>query len=310
MPSVTQSSGLKSGSNVATANGSFAVLPAVGNACLVLISGWNAGDLAFAEGNVTDNQGNSYKLDRAHSNNTGHGAAAIFRCSRIQTSAGTFTVTVASNKGAGNFFDFCLLEITGFNGQLRLDQVNGGTGGAPTQPIPTGNIVVTEDENLIAAVMEIASTEGSIAIESTTPAWVERFEQLSFAVNSPGEGDTKVVGPGTYGANWTVGTTAQFAACIASYSTVGQPPVRRAPSIGVPTVLSGNVIVATPARAINIEYLTTGAAILEGSLDGINFITLDTAPGAGMRIVNGVVAPYLRPSVDITVIFRKTKSKM
>jgi hypothetical protein len=304
---VTQNSGLKFGSNVATANGSFAVLPAVGNACLVLISGWNAGDLAFANGNVTDNQGNSYSLDKTFSNNTGHGASAIFRCARIATSAGTFTVTVASNKGAGNFFDFCLLEVTGFNGQLKLDATNGGIGGSPTQPVPSGSVSPTDDDNLIVAVFEIASNEGSIAVDS---GWTERFEQLSFAVNSPGEGDSRTGGPGTYSANWTVGTTAQYAACIASYSQSGHAPQRTAPSIGAVAVLSGNVIYATPARSINIEYQTTGAAILEGSLDGTNFVTLDTAPGAGLRTVLGVVAPYIRPSADITVVFRKSKAKL
>ncbi len=85
---------------------------------------------------------------------------------------------------------------------------------------------------------------------------------------------------------------------------------RAIPPIGVPTVLSGNVIYGMPVRAINIEYLTTGAAILEGSLDnGDNWITLDTAPGAGMRTINGVIAGWIRPSADVTVVFRKTKAK-
>jgi hypothetical protein len=80
--------------------------------------------------------------------------------------------------------------------------------------------------------------------------------------------------------------------------------------IGVAFVLPGNTVLAMPARAINIEYTTTGAAILEGSLDnGDNFVTLDTAPGAGFRTINGVVAGWIRPSADITVVFRKTKSR-
>jgi hypothetical protein len=92
--------------------------------------------------------------------------------------------------------------------------------------------------------------------------------------------------------------------------TGGPPPTRAAPPIGSVQVLLGNVIYATPARAINIEYQTTGAAILEGSLDAETFITLDTATGAGLRTINGVVAPFIRPSATITVVFRKTKAKM
>lgn len=305
--SVIQNSGIKSGSNVNTFNASFGSLPAVGNAAILLVSAWNAGDLTFSDSNVVDNQGNNWNLDKTFSNNTGHGACAIFRCRKIVTSAGTFTITIGSNKGAGNFFDLCILEVGGFNGILQLGQSNGGIGGAPTQPIPSGSITVVDDDNLIVAVHEIASAEGSIAVDS---GWTERFEQLSFVNNSPGEGDSRTGGPGTYSANWTVGTTAQFAAAIASYSGTGKPPQRAAPPIGVVTVLSGNVIVATPARAINIEYTSTGAAILEGSLDGTNFVTLDTAPGAGTRLVAGVVAPYIRPSVDITVVFRKIKGKL
>jgi hypothetical protein len=90
----------------------------------------------------------------------------------------------------------------------------------------------------------------------------------------------------------------------------GPPPTRAAPPIGQVVILLGNTIYATPARAINIEYQTTGAAILEGSLDAESFITLDTAPGAGLRTVNGVVAPFIRPSADVTAVFRKTKAKM
>ncbi len=148
-----------------------------------------------------------------------------------------------------------------------------------------------------------------MVVEVTSPVWTQQFEQLSFVNNSPGEGDTKIVGPGTYAGNWTDNITAQWAAVIASYSQSGAPK-REAPPIGTVSILSGNVIYATPARAINIEYLTTGAAILEGSLDAINWTTLDTAPGAGMRLLNGVVAPYIRPSADITVVFRKTRSKL
>lgn len=307
---IKQASGIKSGQNVNTVNASFASLPSVGNAAIILISGWNPGDLAFAEGHVFDNQGNgNYSLAKSISNNTGHGAACIFYLDRIQTSAGTFTVTVGSNKAASNWFDFAMLEITGFNGKLRLGSTNGAIGGSPSQP-DSGSISPADDENLIIGVHEIASAEGTIVVEVTSPVWTQQFEQLSFVNNSPGEGNSKIVGPGTYNAKWTDSVAAQWAAVIASFRSVGGPPVRIAPPVGSVTVLTGNVIYATPPRAINIEYLTTGAAILEGSMDAVNWVTLDTAPGAGMRFVSGVVAPYIRPSVDITVVFRKTKAKL
>jgi hypothetical protein len=80
--------------------------------------------------------------------------------------------------------------------------------------------------------------------------------------------------------------------------------------LGVSTILLANTLYATPPRAVNIEYKTTGAAVLEGSLDGSTFITLDTAIGADTRIVNGIVTPFIRPSANITVIFRRMRTKL
>jgi hypothetical protein len=88
-------------------------------------------------------------------------------------------------------------------------------------------------------------------------------------------------------------------------------PKRDVPPIGQPVILSGNTIYGTPARAINIIYTTSGAGILEGSMDnGDTFVTIDTAPGAGLRSVSGVVAPWIRPSTDVTAIFKKSKTKL
>src|SRR5258708_6724247 len=192
-----QGSGIKSGSNVNTFNASFAVLPQVGNGLVILIDGWNAGNLAFAEGNVTDNQGHgNYTLAGTISNNTGHGAAAIFYLDKITASAGTFTVTIGSNKSSGNFFDCALIEVGGFNNKLKLGPVSTLTGGAPNNA-RTGSISPSADDNFLCMVHEIASAEVSITVEVTSPVWTQEFEQLSFAANSPVEGNTKIVGPGT-----------------------------------------------------------------------------------------------------------------
>jgi hypothetical protein len=44
--------------------------------------------------------------------------------------------------------------------------------------------------------------------------------------------------------------------------------------------------------------------------NGDTFVTIDTAPGAGLRSVSGVVAPWIRPSTDVTAIFKKSKTKL
>src|SRR5512138_1248909 len=146
---IVQRSGIKSGQNVNTFNFTpFASLPTVGNGLVLIVSAWNAGDLAFSASNLIDNNDNPYSLDKTFSNNTGHGACAIFRCSRIRASAGSFNMTIGSNKAAGNWFDLAVLEVGGYGGILQLGQTNGGTGGAPTTPFPSGSIDVTEDEQL------------------------------------------------------------------------------------------------------------------------------------------------------------------
>ena len=82
------------------------------------------------------------------------------------------------------------------------------------------------------------------------------------------------------------------------------------PLPGVPTVLTGNVIYALPPRVINIEWLSTGAAIIEGSIDQTHWITLDSLASAGNSQITGVAALFIRPSATVTVIIRKKKGKL
>jgi len=217
-------SGIKSGQNVNTFNFNI-TLPTNGNALVIEISGWNAGNLAFAAGNVTDNKGNTWLLAKTVSNNNGHGASAIFYVEKVAGASGTYTITVGSNKNSGNWFDCAVFEVSGIGSKLNLGNTNSATGQSPANPT-TGAAAVTHTEELIAAAMEIASAEGSISVESTSPAWTQDFEQLSFVNNSPGEGDSKIVSSaGNYTGNWTVGTPAQYAAVIACFyaSNAGNP---------------------------------------------------------------------------------------
>jgi len=82
------------------------------------------------------------------------------------------------------------------------------------------------------------------------------------------------------------------------------------PLPGVPTVLSGNVIYALPARLVNIEWYASGAAIIEGSNDQTNWVTLDSLASAGNSTISGAATVFIRPSAQVTVIIRKKKAKL
>ena len=75
----------------------------------------------------------------------------------------------------------------------------------------------------------------------------------------------------------------------------------------VPTTLTGNVIYITPSRNIDIEWYSATAAILEGSLDQTNWVTVDTNAGGVNQQIKNSVWPYVRPSATVTILCRKAK---
>lgn len=75
----------------------------------------------------------------------------------------------------------------------------------------------------------------------------------------------------------------------------------------VPTVLAGNTIYTTPPRIVNIGWYSAGAAIMEGSIDLVTWFTLDTTVGNTNQVISSVVAPFIRPSAQVTVTVKKKK---
>lgn len=88
------------------------------------------------------------------------------------------------------------------------------------------------------------------------------------------------------------------------------PPARGKPTVGVATVLSGGTIYSLPATTVNVEWTCAAAAILEVSVDGTTFFTASSQVGAGTTVVNDISAMYIRPSVDVTALFRKKKDRL
>jgi hypothetical protein len=193
----------------------------------------------------------------------------------------------------------------------------------PNQPIGLFELATAQSAN--------AATTFTSSITSSVNKCLAVFAQAAYAFGGAptaganltyrGSYSTSVNVPSIFDSNTVIspaglfsGTTNTGGSGAAIYhimQLIGPNPGNKVVGpIGSAFVIPGNTIFAMPARAINIEYSTTGAAILEASLDnGDNFVTIDTAPGAGLRTVAGVVASCIRPSADITVVFRKTKSR-
>jgi NADH:ubiquinone oxidoreductase subunit F (NADH-binding) len=81
------------------------------------------------------------------------------------------------------------------------------------------------------------------------------------------------------------------------------------PLYGVPTTLNADTIYSLPPRVVNIEWYCSVASILEGSVDGSTWITLDSNAGSLNKLVTGVAAVFIRPS-DSTIVNVKKKAKL
>jgi hypothetical protein len=75
--------------------------------------------------------------------------------------------------------------------------------------------------------------------------------------------------------------------------------------MGTATVLAADTIYVMPPRIVDIEWLSTGAARIDGSLDQANWSTVDTASVAGNRQILRSIWPFIRPTDSITILCRK-----
>jgi hypothetical protein len=71
--------------------------------------------------------------------------------------------------------------------------------------------------------------------------------------------------------------------------------------------LAADTVYVMPVRIVNFEWYSSGAAIIEGSLDQNTWQTIDTASAAGNRQVTGSVWPFIRPSEVIVILAKKAK---
>jgi hypothetical protein len=174
---------------------------------------WGTG-ASFASGNCTDNQlGNSYTLVQQSDVSNGC-RSAIFYCPSVVGSVGTFTITINPD-GVGN--TYMVAAATEWDTAFEV-----GATGAQNASVGTAASVgsgTIAAERVLAAAVAVAQSQASITVEVVSPVWTPEFEELSFATDIPGEGNTRVAAASApFTAAWTLGNLGSWSASIAQFT--------------------------------------------------------------------------------------------
>ena len=204
-------------SNAASVALTFASAPTVGNAVVVVATGWRSSGAAF--GTATDNRGHTYTtvITRVLSTSL----CGIFYLPIIATSAAPFTITVPAPTGS-TYFVASAIEVSGVGTGMNLQQSAGATGATNT-PATGATATVTVNDVIAVAVHAISVSEATITVQSVSPAFVEIFEELPFT-HIAGEADYRLLPTAagtTQSCSWTDTASNQWAAAIAVFGGSG-----------------------------------------------------------------------------------------
>lgn len=196
--------------------GSFGSLPAEGE--LVVVVGWGSNSNAWEAQDCVDNQGNTYSLVAVSRRGTVD--LAMWWCVSGPTS-GTFTVTLnpratGSFNGAGAAMSYASDASTVWRPDAiaRNNQASGTA-------VSTGNTATLDvaDQVVVAACAIMTNDQGSIAVESVSPAWTQEAEELSFATYCPGEVDSRIVAATTaQSCSWTIDVASQSCSMVVTFT--------------------------------------------------------------------------------------------
>jgi len=204
-------------SNTTPASGTFGTAPSVGD--LVVVGFWGYLLPYWGPEQCTDNQGNRYSLVARTA--IGVNAIGSIWMTVVKNTGATFTVSL-TKPGGGNFYGAgCATSFTSDVGWAIHDEVSTGTG-TSTSP-STGSTATTavDDELVVAIVTSITTNQASITVESVSPAWTEEAEELSWSSYTPGEMVSRnVASAGAQSCSWTLASSAQWAAAIATFREV------------------------------------------------------------------------------------------
>jgi hypothetical protein len=199
-PTFVQGTGAASSTGASVA-ATFASTPASGSIIVVAISDYG---VTPADGNVTDNKGNTYYRKIVASN--GNAQGAIFIATNITTSA-TFTVTF--NTG-GNSYP--MIGISEWSNATQGNPVSATTSNTGNSTSPTAG-------SFTVAVKSVAmfSYDSGSAQTLTTGAWGVNIYKNSDASGNAQSGSMDYGnGTGTVNPSWTVSLSYPWAACAIS----------------------------------------------------------------------------------------------
>jgi|SRR6266850_3281294 len=210
-------------------NYSFSVLPAVGNTIIVTVFGWSNVNPGYS---VSDNQGNTYTLN-AFRNTGGFGSATVFSAP-VNTSAGTFTVTVTNNGSGASTVNFNAQEV-GVLSSTPFDKSSSTTGSSTTPSTGTTATTTVASEILVGC----QKNDGNSGIWSanasgSTPSsgWILEINETDDGVFGAGAtADIIVSATGAYVHVWShTGGASPWGGCIATFAA----PVA---SSGIPSLI-------------------------------------------------------------------------
>ena len=178
--------------NVNTSAASFGVLPAVNNHVFTLVSGWH--NTVFDLSSVADNQSNTYVIDKAQNDGSSSAKAeASITSSKVETSAGTFTVTISPQDTSGNYIEWIAAEFSGLVTTSWLDK----TGSATTASGVTTITATASAQNSQADVLVLACFVDNVADPTcniTTPTgYTALFVNQDATATIGAQGSYKIV---------------------------------------------------------------------------------------------------------------------
>jgi hypothetical protein len=310
---------------------SFSTLPAAGNSIIVPIYAYNVSysGVAMANGNVTDNQGNTY-TKIAESSSGGNNKTYVFAAYNIGTPSGTFTISVTQTAFAANGEVWGALEVSGLAISSVVDQLVDGPPASCTAADTITSGATTQADELAIGITGLAYDP---TLTFTTDAgWTESYRKFDTSNYGGFSVVSKILSAtGTVSHTWNNTTPARYYCprALVTFKGAGAPPCgavlfNDSGSIGVDSLYynktSDSVGVGTtksaPAAKLDISgslRVANDATTCSGTINGaIRFNTgtnkLNFCDGTSWVVLNEPVTGATSTTPSSTGYFVLTNS--
>lgn len=185
----------------------FNSTPTSGN--LVVVNVTKSTSVAFVDGDVTDNKGNTYTLVRNQNSSSDGDQGAIFYAKNI-TSSATFTITYP---GGGTI---SIAEYSGVDTVSPLNQQNSSSGSSNTPD--SGNVTVANNGELFVGLAWSLNNGDSWAANNGFTIRQSEIDNNTYERHAFAD---KIGDAQTTSANFTVGSSALWLCLIATFKAAG-----------------------------------------------------------------------------------------